>query len=89
MPRLTCALLAFALALAAYAQTPESRDVFDVASVNPSAPRSPGGLVTMGRAGGPGTTDPGQVRYLNLTLSDLIGWAYKGDDVRQIIGAIL
>lgn len=62
-------------------------DVFEVAAIKVVPPPTPGGLTTTGFVGGPGTTDPGQIRYLNMTLAGLIEWAYKGGDVRRIVGA--
>jgi uncharacterized protein (TIGR03435 family) len=43
--------------------------------------------MTTGQLGGPGTTDPGLIRYMNMTLPALIRWAYEGGEIRRVIGA--
>src|SRR5271169_6722433 len=58
---------------------------FEVASVKPAAPPpqpGPGGRSGMiiGRRGGPGTPDPGQINWTNATLKSLLTTAY---DVRS------
>lgn len=52
---------------------------YEVASVKPSAPLG-NGLIFMGGRGGPGTPDPGQVTYNNMTVKSLLMMAY---DVKQ------
>ncbi len=49
---------------------------FEVASVKPAAPLS-GGAIRIGSSGGPGTSDPGQVKYTGLTLKNLLTTAYR------------
>jgi uncharacterized protein (TIGR03435 family) len=49
---------------------------FDVASVKPSGPMTAGTKMRVGSNGGPGTSDPGQVTYTNLTLRNLLATAY-------------
>ena len=48
---------------------------FDVASVKPSIPQ-PGGRISMMNRGGPGTSDPGQVTYMGISLKNLLATAY-------------
>ncbi len=64
---------------ALYAQTPESAPSFDVASIKPAAPMTPGRMM-IGFRGGPGTGDPGQMTFNNVSLKDLIqtAWDVKG-----------
>src|SRR4029077_8161217 len=59
----------------AHAQTPEASPAFDVASVKPAAPMS-GGRIMVRMSGGPGTPDPGQMTYTNVSLKQLIQSAY-------------
>ena len=61
------------------AQTPDRSLTFDVASVKPAAPQQAGRMMS-GRRGGPGTADPGQVTFMNMSLSRLVMTAY---DVRS------
>jgi uncharacterized protein (TIGR03435 family) len=65
-------LLACSAALGLAADGPQ----FEVASVKPAAPPSPGAGTFMGSRGGPGTPDPAQVTYTNFTLKDLLVNAY-------------
>jgi uncharacterized protein (TIGR03435 family) len=52
---------------------------YEVASVKASAPLG-NGPIFMGGRGGPGTTDPGQVTFNNMTVKNLLVQAY---DVKQ------
>jgi uncharacterized protein (TIGR03435 family) len=54
---------------AAFAQT------FDVASVKPAAPMT-GNFIRVGMRGGPGTPDPGQITYSNVTVKNVLMNAY-------------
>ncbi len=60
---------------AVYAQTAESLPSFEVASIKPAAPAG-NGFVMIGSRGGPGTGDPGQMTFNNVSLKDLIGTAW-------------
>jgi uncharacterized protein (TIGR03435 family) len=48
---------------------------FEVASIKPAAPQSPG-MFRIGTYGGPGTPDPGQARFENVTQRMLLTQAY-------------
>ena len=69
-----CGLLILAASAAGFAQKTEG-PTFEVASIKAAAPMQ-GGFIQMGRGGGPGTPDPGQVRMKNMSLKDLIVDAY-------------
>ncbi|HEY4360132.1 MAG TPA: TIGR03435 family protein [Bryobacteraceae bacterium] len=71
---LVCALLAGSVA---FAQAPDPKLVFEVASVKPAAPsgNSPFANVFQMR-GGPGTDDAGQIHYSNVALQVLLMRAY-------------
>jgi len=60
---------------AIYAQAPDSLPSFDVASIKPAAPMTPGQMM-VGIRGGPGTGDPGQMTFTNVSLKDLIEAAW-------------
>ena len=78
-------LSAIFLSCAALAQSADS-PTFEVASVKRSAPVTPGRGVFFGPArGGPGTSDPGQIRWSYATLKAMLMTAY---DVKnyQVIG---
>ncbi len=62
-----------------YAQTAESLPSFDVASIKAAAPMTPGRMM-IGFRGGPGTGDPGQMTFSNVSLKDLIEAAW---DVKE------
>lgn len=71
MPRLLLASALLALSgCAAFAQS------FEVASIKPSPPPSPGRML-VGMRGGPGTADPGQLTITNMGLGDLIQYAWN------------
>lgn len=82
------AIIRIALALlpagALLAQTTADNLTFEVASVKPAAPPTPG-MVTIGMRGGPGTSDPGQVTFTNVTQRLLLAKAYGVQDY-QISG---
>jgi uncharacterized protein (TIGR03435 family) len=52
---------------------------FEVASIKPAAPME-NGRIMVGVRGGPGTGDPGQMIFTNVSLSDLIRIAYDVKD---------
>ena len=60
---------------AAFAQTAENSPAFDVASVKPAAPIV-GNRIMVGMRGGPGSNDPGQISYNNVTVKNLLMNAY-------------
>ena len=68
-------LLAFT-SLAAFGQLSEENPTFEVASVKPSAP-SPEGRIRVGMRGGPGSPDPGQITYSNVSLKNIVQNAYN------------
>jgi len=72
------------LILFAYVAFPQSSPVFDAASVKPAAPQADGRIMTTIR-GGPGSPDPGQITYTNVTLSSVITRAYDVKDY-QVTG---
>lgn len=85
--RLGLAMLCGALA---YAQTTDKSLTFDAASIKTAAPPTPDGrgrIMIAGPSGGPGTKDPGRIRYPFSTLRNLIMTAY---DVKafQITGPV-
>lgn len=69
---------------AAFAQTAEAQLSFEVASVKPAAPMT-GNNIRVGMRGGPGTNDPGQISYSNVSLKNVLMAAY-GVRVYQIQG---
>ena len=62
--------LALLTACAAFPQT------FEVASIKPAAPMTAGRIMVR-MAGGPGTPDPGQITYTNVTLKNVMTTAYN------------
>jgi uncharacterized protein (TIGR03435 family) len=60
---------------AALAQTAENSPAFEVASVKPAAPIT-GNFIRVGMRGGPGTPDPGQITYTNVTVKNVLTQAY-------------
>src|SRR5882724_5056475 len=72
----------------AYGQTVDKSLTFEAASVKPATPPVPDGqgrILMAGPSGGPGTKDPGRIRYPFMSLKNLLMNAY---DVRsfQITG---
>jgi uncharacterized protein (TIGR03435 family) len=63
------ACLLFCSCSAAFAQS------FEAASIKPAAPMPPGRMM-IGARGGPETPEPGQMSFINVSLSDLIQNAY-------------
>jgi len=71
-----------------YAQPVDKTLTFDAASVKPATPPTPDGrgmIMMQGPSGGPGTKDPGRIRYPNVSMKNLLMTAY---DVKnfQIVG---
>jgi uncharacterized protein (TIGR03435 family) len=60
---------------AAFGQTAENSPTFEVASVKPAAPMT-GNFIRVGMRGGPGSSDPGQITYTNVTVKDVLTQAY-------------
>ena len=71
----TALVLAF-FGFLSYAQTSAKLE-FEVASVKPSVPPPGGRGMNVGMRGGPGTPDPTQITYSNMTLKLLIMTAYN------------
>jgi uncharacterized protein (TIGR03435 family) len=72
---ITGASLLALTACAALAQTAETSPSFEVASVKPAAPITGNRIAVMLR-GGPGTPDPGQITYTNVTVKNVLTQAY-------------
>ncbi len=70
-----CAGLLALIASAATAQAGETAPTFDVASVKPAAPTTPGRIMVR-MSGGPGSPDPGQITYTNVSMKNLLMAAY-------------
>lgn len=49
---------------------------FEAASIKPAAPLEPGRIM-IGMHGGPGTPEPGQMTFMNVSLNDLVQNAYN------------
>jgi uncharacterized protein (TIGR03435 family) len=64
---------------AAFGQAAAESPTFEVASVKPAAPQTGMGISVMMR-GGPGSADPGQITYTNVTLKNVLinAYAVKG-----------
>jgi uncharacterized protein (TIGR03435 family) len=67
----------FLVAAVTPGQAPAKQE-FEAASVKPFAPNPPGGLpgFPIGIQGGPGTADPGRIRFTNYTLKYLFTIAF-------------
>ena len=59
----------------ALAQTAENSPAFEVVSVKPAAPIT-GNRISVMMRGGPGSPDPGQITYTNVTLKNVLMNAY-------------
>jgi len=87
------AALLFFTSCAAFAQTTAATPSFEVATIKPAAPPAtsmgPGGgmriAIRAGARGGPGTPDPGQITYSNMSLKNLLVNAY-GVKTYQVSG---
>ncbi len=70
-----------------YAQAAAPHSSFDVLSVKAASPNRPGGRVVVGmtgREGGPGTGDPGRVRYAVICLKYVLFEAFGHRDLRIV-----
>jgi uncharacterized protein (TIGR03435 family) len=76
MLRTTSSLVLGALlAGMSWAQAQTASPSFEVASIKPAAPQNGPGIRVMMR-GGPGSADPGQITYSNVSLRDVVQNAY-------------
>ena len=71
---MTCAAVLLCTSIA-LGQQPDPKFTFEVASIKPAAPQAMG-RIQMGGGGGPGTPDPGRIRFTNMPLRMLIMRAY-------------
>ncbi|MCX6626267.1 MAG: TIGR03435 family protein [Candidatus Solibacter sp.] len=60
---------------AAFGQAAAESPTFEVASVKPAEP-PPAGMMRVMMRGGPGTADPGQLTYSNVSLKNVLMNAY-------------
>ena len=60
---------------AAFGQAAAESPTFEVASVKPAEPQT-GGMIRVGMRGGPGSGDPGQITYTNVSLKNVLMTAY-------------
>jgi uncharacterized protein (TIGR03435 family) len=67
--------LIFLTSCAAFGQAPAESPTFEVASVKPAEPQTGMAIRVMMR-GGPGTPDPGQLNYSNVSLKNVLMAAY-------------
>ena len=61
---------------AALAQSTEGPAAFEVASIKTAAPTASAGMFRVMMRGGPGSADPGQLTYSNVTLKNVLMNAY-------------
>jgi len=62
---------------------------FEVASIKPASPSLPDGRIVVGMAepvGGPGSSDPGRIRYPVINLKTLLLRAYDLRDAHLVVG---
>jgi uncharacterized protein (TIGR03435 family) len=78
-------LVAAVCGVSVYGQNAGAKTTFEVASVKPSPPPTPGTGMRVSMRGGPGTNDPGRVTFENFSLSNLVTIAY-GIDNYQLAG---
>ena len=79
-----CAGLIVSTSCAAFGQGAPESPTFEVASVKPAEPQ-PEGMMRVRMSGGPGTPDPGQLTYTNVSLKNVLINAYDVNDY-QISG---
>jgi uncharacterized protein (TIGR03435 family) len=79
-----CAWLIVSTSGAAFGQGAAESPTFEVASVKPAEPQ-PSGMMRVRMSGGPGTPDPGQLTYTNVSLKNVLINAYDVNDY-QISG---
>jgi uncharacterized protein (TIGR03435 family) len=84
MCRMKCCIAVLLLGFALVAQTPDSKLVFEVASVRPGSPNPdyPPGIFST--KGGPGTPDPGQINYTGVPMRELLRQAYGFNQMYQL-----
>jgi uncharacterized protein (TIGR03435 family) len=70
-----CAGLIVSISCAAFGQGAAESPKFEVASVKPAEPQS-AGMIRIRMSGGPGTPDPGQLTYTNVSLKNILMNAY-------------
>jgi len=73
------------LSLAAWGQSSDAAEIFDVASIKPAVPHESNGMVVYGCSGGPASSNPGRITCNGTNLLLLIEWAY-GVSGAQIVG---
>jgi uncharacterized protein (TIGR03435 family) len=77
MQRVAFVTTLFVVAFLAHGQTVDKSLTFEAASVKPAEPPNGRGFVMLQPpSGGPGTKDPGRIRYPNMTLKNLLMTAY-------------
>src|ERR1017187_1636471 len=78
-PAILSAGLIVLTACAAFGQAAAESPTFEVASVKPAEPQAMG-MMRVRMSGGPGTPDPGQLTYSNVSLKDILinAYAVKG-----------
>jgi uncharacterized protein (TIGR03435 family) len=81
---IAAALLACSSAVC-FGQTGNLSPSFEVASIKPAAPPSDPHRMMVGMRGGPGTPDPGQITFSNVSLRNVLMQAYDVKDF-QISG---
>jgi uncharacterized protein (TIGR03435 family) len=74
-PAILCATLIIFTSCAAFGQAAAESLAFEVASVKPAEAQGMGMMRVMMR-GGPGTPDPGQITYSNVSMKSLLTTAY-------------
>ena len=74
-----CAGLIVSASCAAFGQGAAESPTFEVASVKPAEPQ-PEGMMRVRMSGGPGTPDPGQLTYTNVSLKNVMINAYDVND---------
>jgi uncharacterized protein (TIGR03435 family) len=79
-----CAGLIVSTSCGAFGQDAAESPKFEVASVKPAEPQ-PEGMMRVRMSGGPGTPDPGQLTYTNVSLKNVLINAYDVNDY-QISG---
>jgi uncharacterized protein (TIGR03435 family) len=72
---IVCAGLIVSASCAAFGQGAAESPTFEVASVKPAEPQS-AGMIRIRMSGGPGTPDPGQLTYTNVSLKNILMNAY-------------
>ncbi len=79
------AIAALALCRFSFGQAGDQKLTFDVASVKLSKPVPPGQYARSRMAGGPGSNDPAQIHWENVSLRSILQRAYGLKDFRQVV----